>query len=45
MTRRYQGGVVALNAGTSETTITLSDFGAVNLPSKTGRILTAQGGA
>jgi hypothetical protein len=41
MTRRYQGGVVALNAGVSETTITLSDFGAVNLPPKTGRIFTA----
>jgi hypothetical protein len=45
MTRRYQGGVVALNAGVSEATITLSDFGAVNLPPKTGRILKAQGGA
>jgi hypothetical protein len=41
MTRRYQGGVVALNAGVSEATITLSDFGAVSLPPKTGRIFTA----
>jgi hypothetical protein len=44
--RRYQGGVVAVNAGDTQASISLPDFGAVSLPPKTGRILTtAQGGA